>query len=540
MGHVEALKGFFTKLEDDLENANIKDAVSAFALSRQRERARKRARLGDNTLSDRAVSDFCNLNNLVGSTILSVPSQVASDARNFIRFALWRYSSSVSELNIQVALDRVHLLDLWRFGPGASFDTKGTHACQKIGQTWSTTLSATPYVTMLRRFHPYLNARDSALGGVDLKPVRGSKISTVPKNEEKDRTIAIEPLGNMCLQLAAGAYLEGALRSIGLDITKQQPKNRLLARKGSKDGTLCTIDLSSASDMITPALVQLLLPPEWFELLMAIRCQEMLLPNGEWITLQMVSTMGNGFTFPLMTLLITSLIYGFRCQRKGSPTLWIDWSETAVFGDDIIIRSTEYDDFCSILESSGLVVNKDKSYFDGSFRESCGGDYYDGEDVTPFYVTSLSCDAEIYIALNKVAEWSAKVGVVPTRCLGYLFQLLKHPCHFVPEWSNPDQGYKTTQVTRRYKKLLPRVVQVRYLDEFFLYPLACAGYVTSSARGPIFMPRLKKTRYRTVSDRLPRGYLDGRDPLTRTPQVSSHCDFIAWMGSVAFPESDLT
>ena len=38
------------------------------------------------------------------------------------------------------------------------------------------------------------------------------------------------------------------------------------------------------------------------------------------------------------------------------------------------------------LEAFGLLVNKKKSFSKGNFRESCGGDYFMGTDVTPVYM----------------------------------------------------------------------------------------------------------------------------------------------------------
>jgi len=244
--------------------------------------------------------------------------------------------------------------------------------------------------------------------------------------------------------------------------------------------------------------------------------------------------MGNGFTFPLMTLLIVALIYGFRRERRVCRRLWIDWSNTCVFGDDIILPIDEYREFTAILSQSGLVVNHDKSYFEGPFRESCGGDYWLGRDVTPFYVKSLENDVEIYVALNKMSEWSAKVGVRPMRALEYLFQNLEHALCFVPEWESDTAGFRCTQVPRSYRKHHPVFHRKKLEDEFFLLPLACAGYVTSGADGPYYIPRTAKVRYKIVRSRLPNGYLDGRDPGFRDSSASSFCEFIAWLGSVVF------
>ena len=289
------------------------------------------------------------------------------------------------------------------------------------------------------------------------------------------RVIAIEPSANMCLQLGVAGFLEGVLRSIGLDIRTQQPKNRELARKGSIDGSLMTIDLKNASDSFKPELVQQLVPKQFFDCLMAIRSPYTQI-EGEWVELNMISTMGNGYTFPLMTLILCSLIYAYRRLYCNGPNLFIDWSVTAVFGDDIIIKTDEIF-FLPVLESCGLIVNFDKSFSDGSFRESCGGDYDSGVDITPFYPKSLTTDSEVYVVINQVLEWSCRHHLLYNSFSLLLTYLHKEP-FFVPEWSNPDQGIRTLWVKRRYKYLQPVVVKKEILSNHpFFMMLAVGGYI---------------------------------------------------------------
>jgi len=168
--------------------------------------------------------------------------------------------------------------------------------------------------------------------------VDGSTLSTVPKNDKTDRTTATEPSGNMCLQLAVGSYIESVLRSIGLDIRTQEGKNKILAKLGSIFGHLVTIDLKSASDSILIELCRKLLPRQLFSFMLRIRSPETCLPDGEVVKLHMMSTMGNGFTFPMMTLLLVALIYAVRLRRNG-PTNYIDWKTCGVYGDDIIVTT---------------------------------------------------------------------------------------------------------------------------------------------------------------------------------------------------------
>jgi len=526
----ERLNALFNTMLEEL----LARGPQAAGVSRQVQRARKRARFLREDLRGKAIADFIAINQKVGELQKSNPPSLASDprimsnARYFITTVLERFTSSWDELAIQQPLEMSYLFSNWRFGPGASNGVKGTHAAEKIYQAMTCTALCEPLVLQLRRFNPYFVAMDGRLGVSGTTQVEGSRLTTVPKNEDTERTIAIEPSGNMCLQLAAGMYIEGALKHIGLDIRNQQPKNVAMAKRGSSDGSVATLDLKSASDMISTDLVRALMPSEWFDLLMKLRSPTITIPNdgkvgdaGIQVELHMISTMGNGFTFPLMTLLIVALIYGYRCTR-GGPSLYIDWTNTCVFGDDIIIPTHEYDGFVDVLTKAGLVVNLDKSYCEGTFRESCGGDFLNGVDVTPFYVKSLAAEPDVYVVINQVLAWGARENLPLHRTLTLLRSFIDGKVHLVPEWLNPDQGVLTAGCPRRYTYLTLERIIVPLSKEgiHFAMPLACGGYFCPSKGGSssvgdglFYVPRSTKVpRVRVRRSRLPQGYLDGWDP----------------------------
>lgn len=516
----DRLTNLFKLMSEDLETVQRSD-TEMYAVKRQLTRMRKRARYTKRELETKCLDSFKELNNSLKEVNISLDDNLVNNARLFITTIFERYNTRLSELNVQNPLDKHHLLDLWRFGPGSSNGVKGTHTADKISQKMTCTETCEPLVVWLRRSNPYFNAYDSANGDSGTTLYDGSKMTTVPKNEDTVRVIAIEPSGNMALQLAAGSYIEDVLRSIGLDIKKQQEINKSLALRGSIDGSLATLDLKSASDMFTPKLIERLMPVEWYDLLMKIRSPCTTIGTDK-IELNMISTMGNGFTFPLMTLILVSLIYGLRC-RHGGPTLFIDWSSTAVYGDDVILPSSEFSEYVAILEAAGLVVNLDKSYSEGPFRESCGGDYYTGYDVTPVYVKSLTQDSEIYVAINSLLEWGARHRIVLHRSLTYLKSLLKG-LFLVPEWSNPDQGIKTTLVLRRFKFLQPERSLCRLKNLHFAVPLAVGGYIEEDGPHVCYAPRQNKTRMLVRRGRLPNGYLSGRHPLSRSDTHSARID----------------
>lgn len=514
------LNEFFAVLQGELNDKTTAHAGKAFAIARQVQRMRKRAKLDDGELHTSAVANFVSVNDLVGTTSVRLDPLVVIEARRYIEHVLERFTTSLDESNIQQCLDPTFLYDNWKFGPGASNGVRGTHASEKINQEMTCTVSCKPFVSLLRKSNLYFQLFDERNGSDGIRVVNGSRLATVLKNETTRRTIAIEPSGNMALQLAAGIYLEGALRMVGLDIRKQQPINKALAHSGSIDGGIATIDLKSASDMFSIDLIRQLFPRRWFRLLTAIRSEEIEIKGVGQVRLNMMSTMGNGFTFPLMTLTIAALIYAVR-RIQGGPNLFIDWRRTAVFGDDIIIPTAEYASVVDTLERAGLVVNTDKSYSSGPFRESCGGDYYEGYDVTPFYVSSLDSDAAVYVAINQTLGWCAKHELILPRSLLYLKSLLDGEVLLVPEWCNPDQGILTAAVERRYKCLKVKVERRRRASDIFDLPLAIGGYIESTQLGNVYTPRLFKTRWCTKKSRLPNGYLDGADPLTRSTLVTS-------------------
>nr|URG16493.1 MAG: RNA dependent RNA polymerase [Leviviridae sp.] len=484
---------------------------------------RKRARYVKPKLRKEAIDSFIAVNALVANTPVNLDRRLVADARHFITVVLERLATRYDPSNIQVSLDYNLLMDLWRFGPGAANGIRGTHAADKIQQDMTCTDSCVPLVVRLRRNNAYFFGHDFANKKLGYVVIQGSRLTTVPKNETVERTIAIEPSGNMALQLAAGRYLEMALCYIGLDITCQQPKNKLMALRGSKDGSIATIDLKEASNMVSIELVRQLMPPSWVDLLMAVRSPEIDVPGYGWTQLNMISTMGNGFTFPLMTLMLCSLIYAYRAQR-GGPNLRIDWSSTCVFGDDIIVPTHEYTGICEVLHQAGLVVNHDKSYHEGPFRESCGGDYWNGYDVTPFYAKSLANDRHVYTVINQVYEWCARHNILLYRSLIFLRQCLRGKVHVIPEWHNPDEGVLSSGCPRRYTYLHTVIPRSRLPeDNHFAIMLISGGYIEAESGGPglFYQPRPFQTKAVVRKARLPQGYLDGSDPVKRVGSITS-------------------
>jgi hypothetical protein len=103
--------------------------------------------------------------------------------------------------------------------------------------------------------------------------------------------------------------------------------------------------------------------------------------------------MGSALTFPFEALVFaTCVIVGIGRALNRPLTVEEVQSlrgKVRVYGDDIIVPVEYVQSVVETLEHFGAKVNTNKSYWTGKFRESCGGDYYDGEDVSVVRVRRL-------------------------------------------------------------------------------------------------------------------------------------------------------
>lgn len=266
-----------------------------------------------------------------------------------------------------------------RFGPGSTFGDKGvlTTVPDKISNEPQLTPDAWPFLVP---WSGTLWASACCDVGKVPKFVPGNRFLTVPKDATKDRGIAVEPSINVFYQLAYGKVIRSRLRRWGIDLNEGQDRHRALAQWASRRGHLATLDLKNASDTICRNLVKLLLPHNWFVVLDALRSKKTLF-KGNFVLLEKFSSMGNGFTFELETLLFLALIASITGSDSIGRTVF-------AFGDDLILPTEFSEDVISALRFCGLETNVKKSFFTGVFRESCGGDYFSGSKVRPFYLKS--------------------------------------------------------------------------------------------------------------------------------------------------------
>lgn len=304
----------------------------------------------------------------------------------------------------------------------------------------------------------------------DTKVVRGNALSFALKNAEISRVICTEPSENMKFQKGIQFCLERRLKQyFGIDLSIQDKKNAMLAKIGSETGRFGTADLRSASDTISYALLQKRLPRGFFGWLNVSRSPEVRLPDGTWQKLHMISSMGNAFTFPLQTALFASIVTGCYdalgiqvvYPRGDLPCKGGSLGNFGVFGDDIAVESSAFNLVCRTLERFGFLVNHTKSFNEGSFRESCGSDFWSGHDIRGIYCESLKTAQDVYSLYNQLSAWSCNRAIALDRTLSTLRSWAQDYC--VPPWENPDAGFWTPLSKATNVSICPDTGSVLYV-----------------------------------------------------------------------------
>ena len=379
------------------------------------------------------------------------------------RFSAYRKVRSPNELVLSYARSYVHYvlgeLNLPKvyensgFSAGASLGVHGsvTNLARKfLSEEWTVTPGAYHYARAMLKddihFFELLCWREgSAFFSLDpdlfnkgfdqrAKLVDYNKISFVPKTVEVHRTMAVEPLLNGYLQKGVDQVMKQRLKRVGIDLT-DQTRNQELALQGSLDWKApdgwCTIDLSSASDCVATEVVRYLLPPDWFDFLNSIRSKSYKM-NGKVKPFHKFATMGNGFCFPLETLVFASLCHAACISLNQKP-------EYSVYGDDIIVRANVFDRVVQLLKLCGFTTNLQKTFSTGPFRESCGADYWEGEDVRPITLDYAFDSLECIFKFCNICRSKDRWNVIFGESLEYLESLIPSSLMFVrPYKGNPD------------------------------------------------------------------------------------------------------
>lgn len=272
-------------------------------------------------------------------------------------------------------------------------------------------------------------------------------LTLVPKTFKSFRSIMPNTTIGGYMSYGLGEMIRKRLKRKGYDIATLQERHKYLARRGSEHGMFVTADLSSASDSISVALVNRLLPKDWSDILNLSRIPNIQLPDGSIIESETFCTMGIGYTFPLQTLVFLSLLKAVHFLLLGKRAR----STISVYGDDMIYISHIHQKVVETFEELGFVINLDKTYHVGHFRESCGGDFFHGVDVRPFcpqngsaFVGPKPYEAVLYKLINGLLmRWSEYEVPDTVRFLLSEIGRVNGKARIVPPDFPDDSGIKT-------------------------------------------------------------------------------------------------
>lgn len=282
-----------------------------------------------------------------------------------------------------------------KHGPGATADRlSGNRKYYQTQWTWRLErwFPSGDYLLVNDRFYESVNHVDFLEPGAEL-PVQ---VIDVPKTMKAPRLIAKEPTCMQYTQQALARPLVELLErhhllSNFIGFRRQEP-NRQMAWEGSLSGELATLDLSDASDRVSNQLVRAMLSdkPSFAGAVDACRSRTADVRGHGLIRLAKYASMGSALCFPIEAMVFLTIVMvaiSKELNRRLTLGLLKELKgQVRVYGDDIIVPARFVDAVITALEAYGLKVNVSKSFWIGKFRESCGGDYYDGTDVTPVRV----------------------------------------------------------------------------------------------------------------------------------------------------------
>lgn len=244
------------------------------------------------------------------------------------------------------------------------------------------------------------NGKPVSAAGIESLSIRASrstaKLISVPKNSTSRRTITVEPMAGQFIQQGLNAILRDSINECSvlsncLALTDQS-KNQKLALEGSQYDNWATIDLKSASDLLSVTLVKSVFRhhAQFLEHMMDCRSTYVECKDRTLLRLGKFAGMGNALTFPVQSICFAVVCIAAILDNQGvTPSYWNVRRASRclrVYGDDIIISRKHAHQCVTWLEAVGLKVNRNKSFLTGNFKESCGVEAFRGVDITPLYI----------------------------------------------------------------------------------------------------------------------------------------------------------
>lgn len=278
-----------------------------------------------------------------------------------------------------------------------------------------------------------------------------ARLITVPKSSTSRRTITVEPMLNQFRQQGLNTVLrdcieEDSILRLSLSLTNQEA-NQKLALEGSLHDNWATIDLKSASDLLSVKLVEAVFGHQdsFFKAMMDCRSTSVECGQKAITNLMKFAGMGNALTFPVQSVCFAVVCIAAILDSRGeSPSYWKVRRAARlvrVYGDDIIV-STRYAQQCvNWLHDVGLKVNVKKSFLKGNFKESCGVDAFRGVDITPLYVKQRPDQTEAspeliknYVSLSNLS-WMRGLYLFSNTLKDYVESLIRKRLPLVSQQS---------------------------------------------------------------------------------------------------------
>lgn len=303
-----------------------------------------------------------------------------------------------------------------------------------------------------------------------------ARVILVPKDSRGPRLISCEPMENQWVQQGIMDYMVTKLESHPLTRGQinftDQSVNQRMAYSASKTMEWSTLDLKDASDRVSLSLVTRVFGRSAiFSSLLETRTPKTMLPDGRMIQLGKFAPMGSALCFPVMASCIYMVLYaGFILSGEAPDEAR---SQIFVYGDDIIVPTRLANLSVKLLELVGLLVNKQKSFINSSFAESCGRDYVNGNDVTPIRLRQCLNveEAKTLLSLQATAHQLSLAGLSETA--EYLYTLLESHLGPLP-WGSHRSPYICRLLTTNqgnipeanaYRKRLKWVKSPAHLQE---------------------------------------------------------------------------
>nr|QDH90786.1 MAG: RNA-dependent RNA polymerase [Leviviridae sp.] len=281
-----------------------------------------------------------------------------------------------------------------KHGPGAVAERLGNHE-KSLFPNW-------PH--KLDNYFPFEFVGKTANSDLE-RPLNhevASRLIQVPKTAKAPRLIAAEPTAHQFCQQLVWTFLRERIGELfmGSFINfRRQDLSSEMVIESSRDRSLATVDLSSASDRLTCWTVERVFRrnPSLLHALHAVRTRytrDDISDVPGFLKLKKFASQGSATTFPVQSIVFLTLALGVSIRGRISwSSIWKMSNQVRVFGDDIILPSRGYAPLLAVMESLQLKVNTNKSYVTGFFRESCGSEAYQGDDVTPVKPKTVMADA---------------------------------------------------------------------------------------------------------------------------------------------------